>query len=65
MNAGKSKVMFGSSGGKMIVNSGKWSCLCLWERSAGKLFSAQYVKSGFTNGVRGHLSLIVDGFRCK
>ena len=26
MNAGKSKVMVGSSGGKMIVNSGKWSC---------------------------------------
>ena len=41
VNAGKSKVMVGSSGGKMIVNSGKW---CLWERSTGKLFSAQYVK---------------------
>ena len=26
MNAGKSKVMVGSSGGKMIVNSGKWPC---------------------------------------
>ena len=25
MNAGKSKVMVGSSGGKIIVNSGKWS----------------------------------------
>ena len=24
MNTGKSKVMVGSSGGKMIVNSGKW-----------------------------------------
>ena len=36
MNAGKSKVMVGSSGGKMIVNSGKW---CLWERSTGKLCS--------------------------
>ena len=24
--AGKSKVMVGSSGGKMIVNSGKWPC---------------------------------------
>ena len=30
VNAGKSKVMVGRSGGKMIVNSGKW---CLWERS--------------------------------
>ena len=25
-NAGKSKVMVGSSGRKMIVNSGKWAC---------------------------------------
>ena len=36
VNADKSKVMVGSSGGKMIVNSGKW---CLWERSTGKLCS--------------------------
>ena len=36
VNAGKSQVIVGSSGGKMIVNSGKW---CLWERSAGKLCS--------------------------
>ena len=26
VNAGKSKVMVGSSGGKMIVISGKWPC---------------------------------------
>ena len=26
VNAGKAKVMVGSSGGKMIVNSGKWPC---------------------------------------
>ena len=36
VNARKSKVMVGSSGGKMIVNSGMW---CLWERSTGKLCS--------------------------
>ena len=36
MIAGKYKVMVGSSGGKMMVNSGKW---CLWERSTGKLCS--------------------------
>ena len=36
MNAGKCKVMVGSSGGKMSVNSGKW---CLWERLAGKFCS--------------------------
>ena len=42
VSAGKSKVMVGSSGGKMIVNSGKLSC-----DSSGKgvhtLFCAQYV----------------------
>ena len=26
VNAGKSKLMVGSSGGKMIVNPGKWPC---------------------------------------
>ena len=26
VNAGKSKVMVGSNGGKIIVNSGKWPC---------------------------------------
>ena len=26
VNAGKSKVMVGSSGGNMIINSGKWPC---------------------------------------
>ena len=26
MNSGRSKLMVSSSGGKMIVNSGKWSC---------------------------------------
>ena len=36
VNAGKSKLMVGGSGGKIIVNSGKW---CLWERSTGKLCS--------------------------
>ena len=38
VNAEKSKVMVGSSRGKMIVNSGKW-LWCLWERSAGDLGS--------------------------
>ena len=48
VNAGKSKVMVGSSGGKMIVNSGKWPC---GKRvQANSVFSAQYVKNGFTNG---------------
>ena len=38
VNAGKSKVMVGSSGGKMIVNYGKWP-YGVWERSTGKLCS--------------------------
>ena len=38
MNAGKSKVMVGSSGGKMIVNTGKWPYgVC--RKSVGKLCS--------------------------
>ena len=38
MNAGKSKVIVGSSGRKMIVNPGKWSCgVC------GKGVQANYV----------------------
>ena len=49
MNAGKSKVMVGSSGGKMIVKSGKWPCgVC--GKGVQAQFSAQYVKNGFTNG---------------
>ena len=36
MNAGNCKVLVGSSGGKMIVYSGKW-----WERSADKLCSVR------------------------
>ena len=47
VNAGKSKVMVGSSGGKMIVNSGKWPCgVC------GKGVQANSVQctNGFTNG---------------
>ena len=47
VNAGKSKVMVGSSCGKMIVNSGKWPCSKGYRQT---LFSAQYVKNGFTNG---------------
>ena len=38
VNAGKSKGMVGSTGGKMVVNSGKWPC-GVWERSTGKLCS--------------------------
>ena len=48
VNAGKSKVVVGSSGGKMIVNSGKWPCL--WGKEyRHTLFSAQYVENRFTS----------------
>ena len=38
MNSGRSKVMVGSSGGKMIINPGKWPCTwscCLLPRPMG------------------------------
>ena len=38
VNSGRSKLMVGSSGGKMIVNSGKWPCTwscCLLPRPMG------------------------------
>ena len=66
VNAGKSKMMVGSSGGKMIVNSGKWPC--------GKVVRANSVqcavckKKGFTNGAVMcvfDLSRVADGFRCR
>ena len=44
VNAGKSKMMVGSSGGKMIVKSGKWPCGVCGEGYMQTLFSAQYVK---------------------
>ena len=40
MNAGKSKVMIGSSGGKMIVNSGKWPVMSVGKEYRQTLFSA-------------------------
>ena len=39
VNAGKSKVMVGSSGGKIIEKLWKMTLWCLWERSTGKLCS--------------------------
>ena len=56
MNTGKSKVMVGSSGGKMIVNSGKW---CMWE-----MYEKKWIHKR-RSGVRGDLSHVADGFRCR
>ena len=44
VNAGKSKVMVGSSGGKMIANSGKDPVVSVGKECRKTLFSAQYVK---------------------
>ena len=63
MNAGKSKVMVGSSCGKMIKNSGKQPAAFVGNECRQTLFSAHYVKNGFTSGVRGDLSRATDGFR--
>ena len=54
-NAGKSKVMVGSSGGKMIVNSGKWP------RGSGEHTNSVEctVCIKWIHNVRGDLSLIV------
>ena len=67
VNAGKSKVMVGSSCGKMIANSGKWSYVC------GKRVQANSVQCTVCkkwihkrcSGVRGDLSRVADGFRCR
>ena len=51
VNAEKSKVMVGSSGRKMIVNSGKWSCgVCGKGVPANSVQCTVCKKNGFTNG---------------
>ena len=62
VNAGKSKVMVGGSGGNMIVNSGKWPCGVCKK-------GVQYVKKKWIHkrcsSVCGDLSRVADGFRCR
>ena len=68
VNAEKSKVMVGSSGGKMIVNSGKWPCgVC---RKGVHANSVQCTKCKkwihkWCSGVCGDLSRVADGFSCR
>ena len=50
VNAGKSKVMVGSSGGKMIVNSGKWPCGICGKGVQANSVQCTVCKNGFTNG---------------
>ena len=47
MNAGKSEVMIGGSGGRMIVNSGKWPCGIGVQANS---VQCTVCKNGFTNG---------------
>ena len=66
VNAGKSKVMFVSSGGKMIVDAGKW-----WY--CGKGVPANSVQCILCknmihqrcSGVRGDFLRVADDFRCR
>ena len=50
MNSEKSKVMVGSSDGKMIVKSEKWPCGVCGIGVQAISVNAKYVKSGFTSG---------------
>ena len=50
VNAGKSKVMVGSSGGKIIVNSGKWPCGVCGKGVQANSVQCTVCKNGFTNG---------------
>ena len=68
VNAGKSKIMVSSCGGKMIVHSGKWSCgVCGKGVQANSVQCTVCIKwiHKRCSGVRGDLSLVADGFRCK
>ena len=67
VNAGKSKVMVGSSGGKMIVNSRKWPCVCgkgVQQNSVQCTVCKKKIHKR-CSGVRGDLSRVADGFRCR
>ena len=69
VNTGKSKVMVDSSGGKMIVNSGKWPVVSVEKECKQTLFSAQYVKKKWIHKrcsvARGDLSRVAAGFRYR
>ena len=67
VNAGKSKVLVGSSCGKMIVNSGKWPW-CLWEGVRANSVQCTVCKKWIhkrCSGVCDDLSRVADGFRCR
>ena len=69
MNTGKSKVIVGSSGRKIIVSTEQYSCGACGKQCRKTLLSTQYVKRGFTCVVVVYvvysLSVVVDGLMCK
>ena len=68
VNAGKYKVMVGSSGGKMIVNAGKWPYGVCGKGVQTNSVQCTVCKKWIhkqCSGVRGDLSRVADGFRCR
>ena len=68
VNAVKSKVMVGSSGGKMIVNHKKWPCGVYGKGVQTNSVQCTVCKKWIHkrwSGVRGDLSRVADGFRCR
>ena len=61
VNAGKSKVMVGSSGGKMIVNSGKWPC---GKGEQANSVQCTVCRKWIHKRCSGDLSWVADSFRC-
>ena len=61
-------MMVGSSGGKMIVNSGKWPCGVFGKGVQANSVQCTVCKKLIhkrCSGVRGDLSRVADGFRCR
>ena len=65
VNARNSKVMVGSSGRKMIVNSGRWPC---WKGVQANSVQCTVCKHWIHKrciGMRGDLLRVADGFKCR
>ena len=68
MNAGMSKVMVGGSGGKMMVNPGKWPCVVCGKGVQANSAQCTVCKKWIhkqCSGVHGDLSRVADGFMCR
>ena len=68
VNVGKSKLMVGSCGGNIIVNSGKWPCGVYVKGVQANSVQCTVCKRSIhrpCSGVRVDLSRVADGFRCR